>query len=87
LVQTPKDQHLPPITAPLLLTPNVFLPTHKETTTAISLATTSFGSFKKKSSKKRKEILKAFLEFLNDSSNEDEEENTEVSSEATVDPK
>jgi hypothetical protein len=45
LSQTPKDQNLPPITAPLLLTPNVFLPPPKEIAFTTSPATTSFGSF------------------------------------------
>jgi hypothetical protein len=87
LAQSPKDQQLPPITAPLLLTPSVFLPPPKETIVTTSPATTSSGSSKKNSSKKNKVILKAFLEFLNDNSDEDEEENSEASSEATVDPK
>jgi hypothetical protein len=87
LAQSPKDQQLPPFTAPLLLTLSVFLPPPKETIVTTSPATTSSGSSKKKSSKKNKEISKAFLEFLNDNSDEDEEENSEASSEATFDPK
>ena len=82
LAQTPKVQNLPPISAPLLLTPSVFLPPPKETIVA-----TSSGSSKKNSSKKKKEILKVFLESLNDSSDGDEEDSSEASSEAIVDPK
>jgi hypothetical protein len=41
----------------------------------------------KKSSKKKKEMLKAFLESLNDSSDQDEEHNSNASSEANIDPK
>ena len=77
---------MPPITAPLLLTPSVFLPLPKEIIVATSLATTSFGS-SKKSSKKKKEILKVFLESLNNRYDEDEKDNSEASSEATIDPK
>jgi hypothetical protein len=45
------------------------------------------GSIQKKSSKKKKETLKAFLKSLNDSSDKDEADNSEASFEATVDPK
>ena len=47
LSQTPKDQTLSPITAPLLLTLSVFLPHSKEIIVSTSPASTSSGSSKK----------------------------------------
>jgi hypothetical protein len=73
----------------MLLTSDAFLPLVKEASLASNVSPpASSSSFKKKSSKskeKRKVLMKAFLDCLNISSEEDEEV-SEASSEATIDP-
>ena len=82
-------QNLPSNAFPTLLTPDVFIPTIKEASSAPKTsAPTSSSSSKKKTSlskKKKKALMKAFLESLDGGSNEDEEESN-ASSEATVNP-
>jgi hypothetical protein len=61
----------------MLLTPDAFLPPTKEAAPAsnVSLPTSSSSSKKKssKSKEKKKALMKAFLDTLNVSSEEDEE--------------
>jgi hypothetical protein len=79
----------PPIGSwsPALLTPDVFLPV-KEVSPISKVSPPTSSSSKKKSSlskKKKKALMKAFWESLDVSYDEDEEE-SDASSEATINP-
>jgi hypothetical protein len=72
----------------MLLTPKAFLPAKELTPASNTSPLASSSSSKKKSfksRKKKKALMKAFLDSLNVSSEEDEE-NSEASSKATIDP-
>jgi hypothetical protein len=73
----------------MLLTLDAFLPLVKEASSASNVSPpASSSSLKKKSSKskeKKKALMKAFLDSLNVSSEEDEEV-SKTSSKATIDP-